>query len=189
MMGVIGRVISTSLENGKRFIKALAFGKNDRRILEEVSPFGVDAVPVRGLRAVIMETATKGEEVCIGYINENQQSEEGEYRIYSVDENGLQATYLWLKADGTIEIGGDADTAVKFGPLKTAFDQLQSDYNDLASKVNANSNQIATFAAAYVPGSPVVQGLPPTFPYGNQQGLTNTSDINPAEEPDIKLGN
>jgi hypothetical protein len=47
------------------------------------------------------------------------------------------------------------DFLARFNELKAGFDELKADHNDLVSKWNA-------FAGAYVPGSPTVQGTPPT---------------------------
>lgn len=185
----ISRVISSVIENGRRIVKALIWGADDRRNHIEVMPFGVDSVPVRNLRAVVVQTTTKEDRIVLGYINTNQQAEEGEYRIYSIDENGAQATYLWLKADGTIELGGNADTAVKYSELETAFNQLKADHDALVDAVNANSQDLATFASQYIPGGPTVVGLPATFIYGDQQESASTADITPAEAPNVKLGN
>lgn len=182
-------VISTIVEAGFRLVKSLVNGKDDRKTHYEAMPFGTDSVPIKNLRAVVVQTTTKEERVVLGYINKDQQAAAGEHRIYSMDSGGLVATYLWLKADGTIEIGGNADTAVKFSELKTAFDQLKADHDALVAAHNANMADINAFASAYVPGGPAVQGLPAIFVFGNDQEGNSSADIDPAEEPNIKLGN
>lgn len=52
----------------------------------------------------------------------------GEKKLYSTSGGSIQA-YINLLSDGTIEINGNADFAVRFTALETAFNQLKSDYN------------------------------------------------------------
>ena len=52
----------------------------------------------------------------------------GEKKLYSTSGGSIQA-FINLKSDGTIEINGNTDFAVRFTALETAFNQLKSDYN------------------------------------------------------------
>ena len=172
----LAKVISTKIDSVKRrLIKILRLGNKDIQTPFEASPFGLDSVAIKDLIAIQVETGEKGKTVIIGYINKNAIAEIGEYRTYSTDSEGNEKNYIWLRNDGVIEIGGDADNMVRFSKLEEAFNDLRSDYNDLVTKWN-------TFAVAYIPGSPAVQGLPPTAASGN----LSTADISPAKIEEIK---
>lgn len=72
----------------------------------------------------------------------------GETKLYSTDADGAEQATVTAKADGILEVNGNADFAVAFNDLKIEFEKLQTEWD--------------TFATAYVPGSPTVTGLPPT---------------------------
>lgn len=54
--------------------------------------------------------------------------EPGERKIYST-ENGAIKAFVNLLKTGIIEINGDADFAVRYNALQTAFDELKSAFN------------------------------------------------------------
>lgn len=54
--------------------------------------------------------------------------DEGEKKIYSVASGAIQA-YINLLNDGIIEINGNADFAVSYNDMKTAFDGFVTDFN------------------------------------------------------------
>lgn len=143
------KVISTKLNSiGQRIIKFLRYGLSDIQTAEEYGPHGFDSNPVKNMIALYAETGQKGETVIIGYLVKSKLAEAGEARMFSTDADGALKTFIWLKADGTMQLGGTDDFAVSFNNLKTEFNELQSKWN--------------AFAAAYVPGSPALQGTPPT---------------------------
>lgn len=173
----IVKTISFAFEKARRRIKVLVRGKSDVQTDNEGMPFGVDSIPPVGWRAIHLETGEKGKTIVIGYINELQLEGlvSGEFRIYSLDPDGVLSTSIFLRGDGTMEVGGDVDFMVRFNALKTAFDELKSDVNSHISNWNS-------FAGAYVPGSPTVTGLPPT---ATSSG-SSSADIDPAKIAEIK---
>lgn len=123
-------------------------GYSDVKNTIQASSFGIDSNPINGLKAIYAETSDKGNPVVIGYLLPNQLAAKGEIRLFSTDADGALKIFLWLKADGTIQLGGSSDNLVRYSKLETAF-------NDLQDKWNA-------FAATYTPGSPSTLGTPPT---------------------------
>lgn len=164
-------VISNLVEDGFRRIKSRRLGNDDLQTPRQVAPFGIDSAPVKNMKAVYADTNKKGKPVIVGYLNKSLLAGDGETRLYSVDADGNLKIYLWLKADGIIEFGGNTNHLVRFEELKSGFDQLKDDLNDLKNKWN-------TFASAYVPGSPSVTGLPPT---------ASTSTVSNASIDDAKI--
>lgn len=128
-MGNIVNTISTEVTNGKRKVKVRRKGKFDIQSVSEVSPVGIDSNPVKSMRAVYMET--DGQPVILGYVNSDQLAETGEIRLYATDDDGVTQIFVWLKKDGTLQLGGDADNAVRFSKLKEAFDELQQSVTTL----------------------------------------------------------
>lgn len=135
----IVKTISTDFDRLRnRIVKALRFGKTDTRTAKEVGPYGTDSNPIKGMSAVYSQTSNKRDRVIIGYLNKNQLAESGEHRTYSTDDQGELKFYIWQKKDGTCEIGGNSDFMVRFNALKSGFDQLVDDHNDLVSKFNSH---------------------------------------------------
>lgn len=166
-MLTITTVISTAfnLLTRRRLVKITRFGKNDTQTGIEASPYGTDSNPVKGMRAIYAETASKGEQVIIGYVNKDLLAGVGEHRIFSTDLLGNVVFSVWLKNDGTCQIGGNLNHMTRYEALEVAFNELQAKFN--------------AFAAAYVPGGPTVVGLPPTV-------AQSTGDITAAKITQVK---
>lgn len=103
----------------------------------EVGPFGIDGNPLKNTVAIYAETSKRSQPVVIGYINRDQKAAPGELRIFSKNANGEEQTYIWLKANGTIEIDGNANFAVKFNELKTVVQEIQNDIGSLKAAFNS----------------------------------------------------
>lgn len=172
------KVISVELDSlQRRVVKVLRMGKGDIQTSDQVAPHGIDSYPVKDMTAIYAQTEQKGETVIIGYLNKNMLAAIGETRMYSTDADGGLKTFVWLKNDGTIELGGSAKNLVRFQELKTGFDQLKTDLNDMKTKWNA-------FTAAYVPGGPALVGTPPTL--AGQNSPASTASIDSAKIDEIK---
>lgn len=126
-MNFLTKVISTEIDNLKRrVIKILRFGKSDVQTCIESLPYGIDSNPIKDMIAVYAETNEKGKVAIVGYFNKNQKAAVGELRLFSTDSNGTEKFYTWLKSDGTMEIGGDSNFAVKYNELKTEYDKTKT---------------------------------------------------------------
>lgn len=119
------KIRSAIIKQGRRILKVEQLGA---KTADEVSSFGDDSHPISNMTAIYADTMENGEPVIIGYINTNQEAAVGEKRMYSLDENGNVAFFIWLKNDGSFEIGGDSDNAVRYQPLD---DSLQSQATDI----------------------------------------------------------
>ncbi len=128
------KVISTNLNNfSQRVIKVLRYGLSDVQTPIQSTPYGDDSNPVKDMVAIYGKTTDSGKPVIIGYINKDNMADVGEKRIFSTDANGDLKTYVWLKNDGIMELGGDTDFMVRFSELKKVVDELQSDIGSLKS--------------------------------------------------------
>lgn len=170
------KVNNTSLDKIlRRVVKVLGMGLVDVQLVQEAVPFGIDSNPLDKMVAILAETSKSGRPVIIGYLNKGQKAAKGEIRIFSKNADGEEQTYLWLKADGTIEIGGDANHMTQFEELKSGFDELKGDVNALVSAFNSHMHA----TAATGPPSPPTPGSGiPASP--------STATIDAAKLDDIK---
>lgn len=145
------KTISTEIDNlTRRVIKFLRFGRGDVQTSLQVSPYGVDSNPIKDFTAIYAETGEKGKTVIIGYINRNQLAEVGEYRIFSTDASGNMQTYIWLKNDGTMQIGGDVDNMVRYAALNM---ELQNFKSAIQSELTKIATGITGAGGSYTPGT------------------------------------
>jgi hypothetical protein len=171
----ITTVISTALDSTKRLlVKVRRFGKSDIQTPYQSNPFGLDSNPIKGMKAVYSATDESGKNVIVGYLNSDQLSEVGETRLYSTDSIGAVKTYVWIKNDGTIEIGGNADYAVLFNKLKIEFNKLKTNFNNHITEYNTHTH-LGVQAGSGVTGI--------TTPSTNN----NTSNIDNAKNSNVKM--
>jgi len=176
-MVTLVKTIATKIEDAYRHIKVQVMGKNDIQTPVESLPYGIDSNPVKDLVAVYAPSTVSGEPVIIGYLQKNRLAEVGELRFYATDDAGAEQNYMWLRADGTIEVGGDADNMVRYSELETAFNELKSDFNDLVNKYNSH---IHTTTATV--GTGPIGVIAPT----TTTGTPTAADITPAKIEEIK---
>lgn len=169
----IVKIISSTIDAGRRIIKMLRLGKDDIQTSYEAMPFGVDSVPIKDLIALQMETGEKGKTVIVGYINKKQIADVGELRIYATNSAGVEQGSVYLKNTGEaqingtfIELNGAVNTAVKFAPLQTSLSAQDA-------LINTNFTQIAAVLNTLAPGAYV-----PTVV---------TTNIASAQEPTVKM--
>jgi hypothetical protein len=132
----------------KEFVKVLRYGRSDVVTADQYLPFGIDSKPIQDMIAARGKTRNSAEPIIFGYLIESEKTEEGEIRLYSSDSSGNEKVYVYIKKDGTIEIGGDTDNLVKYTPLNTAMNQLALDINAELVKISAG---ITTAGGAYTP--------------------------------------
>lgn len=174
---ILTKIVSVAKETGYQVIKFLGLGKDDTQTAYQATPYGIDSSPVKDMVAVYSPTGVKGESVIIGYINKSQLAEPGEVRLYSTDSDGGLKFYTWLKADGTYEVGGDADNMVRYSKLEEAFNQLKDDHDALVQTFN-NHIHITT--------ATVGTGPPGTIQATTTTEQPSTADITPAKIDEIK---
>ncbi len=88
----------------------------------------------------------------------------GEKKVYSNDGAGAILAFINFLAGGDLELNGNANTAVRFTDLETAFNALKSDYN---THVHAGVTSGGASTAIATPQS--------------------TADMSGAESPTVKL--
>jgi hypothetical protein len=176
MFSQLVTILTTEINLYKqRLAKFTGFARADVQTAIIIAPYGTDSNPIAGVKAIYAPTGNKLATVMVGCINTSNLADVGEHRTYSTDSDGNVKFTIWLKKDGTAEIGGNDDNMVRYSELAKAFNQLKDDFNALVSKYNA-------FATAYVPGGPTSVGTPPNA----STASSSTADITGAKIDNIK---
>ena len=128
--------ISRVKQAANEFIKVLRFGLSDVVTAKQFTPAGLTSKPIKNQIAIYAKTSDNNEPAIIGYLSELNGISEGEIKLFSIDSNGVEKTYIHIKNDGTIEFGGAADNLVKYLPLNTAMNQLILNLNTEFTKIN-----------------------------------------------------
>ncbi|MFA6057291.1 MAG: hypothetical protein WC756_03765 [Taibaiella sp.] len=173
-MNTVGIVDKAEIKNGERKVKVLLTGKQNVQETDDISLPGIDASPIKGMVAIYSETQVKGEEVIIGYINPNQIAEPGEIRIFALDDSGNEKCYSWFKKDGTIELDGDTDNAVRYSKLAEAYNETNNKLNALITAFNSHVHILSLTSGT---GTAAPTAAP---------AQTSTGDISPAKIENIK---
>ncbi len=134
----------------QRFIQVMAMGEHDIREPFECMPFGIDSAPLDGMVALYSDTTNSEESVIIGYINENQVAKMGEIRLYSLDANGNQSTFVHLKNNGTVEFMGNTHNLVRYTPLNSGLQQF---VQQIQEQLTLIATGISAAGGSYSPGA------------------------------------
>jgi len=137
----------------------------DEQTVELFRPAGIDARPAADVSVLVADLGQSWP-IALAVDDELEpEAEEGEAELYSYAA-GAKLARVKCNADSEVVINAGEDWAVQFSALKAAFEELQGKWN--------------TFAAAYVPGGPAVQGTPPT-------AGESTGDIDSAKIANVRL--
>jgi hypothetical protein len=171
-VGSIGQTKESRVEEAIRIIKSEIYTDYTKES-RQVSPPGIDANPIVDDQGVlVLIDNTPGKSVHVG-VYPDSQAEPGEIRIYSRDSGGELKALIWLKADGTIELNGNADNAVRYSQLETAFNTFKTDFNTFITNVfNLHMH-------------PTAGTGPPSVP--TLVGVNTAADIAPAKVDEVKL--
>lgn len=115
-------------KHGKRMIKFRGWGKIDVRTSHQVTPWGIDCHPVKGVRGINTTTQKEGATKILGYVHDHPITEVGEVRLFATNAEDEEQCSLHLKNTGNIEINGNARHAV-------AYEEMAATVNELKSKV------------------------------------------------------
>lgn len=131
------------------FIKVLRYGKKDVRTAPQYLPFGIDSKPVNEMIALYADTDDRGELAIIGYLIKSENTNPGELALYSTDSAGIEKFRIYLKNDGTCEIGGNTDNFVRFSLLDSNLQELVNNIQTELSKIQTG---LAGVGGVYTPG-------------------------------------
>ena len=148
---------------------------------ENFSPAGDDSFPLLTDIPFIVPAPGTGRFVVLGYldpINEGQALE-GERRFIARDSSGAPVSFVWLRNDGSLELNGAGDYAVRYTPLEEQVHQLRDDLNAFIQAYLAHIHTTtATIGSSGTPGV-----ISPTASTVGESSI----DISPAKVDMVKL--
>lgn len=143
----VGTVISNTINKIRKVIITTLGGTLTRTPIE-ISPFGIDTCPIPGMVAIYTDTIGNQTPILAGYFNISALAQPGENRQYCTDAQGNIKFYTWMKADGTMMIGGDADFAVGYTNLNSL---LQTQAQNINSQLALIASGITAAGGSYTP--------------------------------------
>lgn len=177
MTNIIRHIKSSINDIKRRVFQSERYGKDDIVETEQGSEFGIDSNPPKGTPLLMIKTDRAS--YVIGSISGFKESDYGEFRAFSTDSEGKEIKmFVHLTNDGKLHLGGDKYSSVRYEELKSQFDKLRDDFNDLVSKYNSH---VHTTTATV--GTGPVGVISPT----TSTGTPSTVDLTNAESKDIKL--
>lgn len=152
-------------------------GGGANRTAEHTSPAGVDAPPLPGDEAIVVEAGGKGRLQAVGYRDpaNTREASPGEHRIYARNSAGEVVASGWLKGDGSIvfenaalTITGSPDGTVSVAGVTVLLGVSPG------APMARRGDLVATVTPKLIcaaPGSPCIP-VPPTAltPTGNYTG-------------------
>jgi hypothetical protein len=179
--------INTEGEDNVRLITVEITDPDDLQTVENFFHGGIDYNPSNDVVALVDETGGSYKTVTGFDDGIEPVVDRGEIEIYSTEADGsAKSARVKCVNDGIVELNGDADFLVRYTKLQEAFDQLQSDHDDLVDIVNDINASLRSFFNAYVPGGPAAVGAPPKVVFTVLDGSPSTADIAPSKVEEVK---
>ena len=126
-MGRIADLIRTRINNYITGIVTSRVKSEISALLFTVS--GDDSPPLPDDKVFIVKKDGSGDYAIVGVLAMSQGAVPGEKKLYSRDSEGNLKSLIYIKKDGTIEINGNADNAVRFNSLDVGLQAFISDLN------------------------------------------------------------
>lgn len=146
-------------------------GPNDIQTVEYMSHAGDDHIPVEGSIVTILQ-AGRAWKIAVASndgVDFDSSLNEGERKLYAPG-----GAFIKLADDGTIELNGNADSAVAFGDLVTALNSFKASIDAaIAGSITGHTH------VSNGPGVPTNPGV------GTAPEVS--VDISAAEVPEVKL--
>lgn len=101
---------------------------DDVQTVEYMATSGEDSNPPNGSKVLIVGIGSAYKIAIAADDNIEPTMLEGEKKLYSIEAGAIAAFINFLQS-GIIELNGNADFAVRYNALETAFNQLQSDFD------------------------------------------------------------
>ena len=120
---------------------------------ENFSPAGDDSFPLLTDIPFIVSAPGTGRFVVLGYLDPVNagQALEGERRFIARDSSGAPVSFVWLRNDGSLELNGADDYAVRYTPLAEQIHQLRDDLNEFIGVFKLHKHSTAAVGAPSIP--------------------------------------
>lgn len=160
-------------DQGVLMLQVAISSEDDIQSVEYMTHTGDNSIPVIGSVVTILQAGSSWK-IAIASKDTSDFDDtlkEGDRYLYSKDK----ASYIKILSDGTIQINGDVDNAVRYSALETAYNTLKTDLNNL----------ISTFNAHVHPFVGVGPGNPGTTSTSATPGTPSTGDISGAKIDEV----
>lgn len=145
-MNVLSKYYSSTFDEARRRVMKV-FGLGEKTA-DLIAPFGDDSCPAQGADVVYLETSNDNEPVIVGVLNTGLMAGPGEKRLFSKKADGTISFYTWHRNNGTYELGGTVDNAVRYAALNVA---LQAEVIKINAELVKISSAIAVAGGVYTP--------------------------------------
>ena len=171
------KIIETGTEKGFSVFKS-GIGVSQLAKSAVLSTFGFIGIPYVGMNAV--RDRTGSESVITGIIQKAMDGlKEGESVMFSKTSEGVKAT-IYARVDGSLEINGDDDYAVRYSVLKAQFDELNNKFNTFVEVYNIHVHPVPLSQAIFPASTPSSSPTP-------MSGTASTADMSEAKVDSVKL--
>lgn len=166
-------------ENDTRNIQAQFIEADDVQEVEQMQLAGFESNPPVGTKHLTVNLGGGWKQSFAENdgVAPDATLEPGESKVYSSDGGTVKA-FIILRKDGTIELNGTGDFAVRFNELQTGFDKLKDDVNSQISTFDAHIHDTTATVGTGPPGV-----ISPT----TTTGTPSTADISAAKIDTIKV--
>lgn len=127
---VTGRQIATNRDgSGDRLLLQVEMSNaDDVQTVEMLNAPGENSNPPDDSQVLIVDLGRAFKVALAADDGITPDMAEGEKKLYSIS-SGAIAAFIKLLASGVLELNGNADFAVRYNALETAFNQLKADYD------------------------------------------------------------
>jgi phage gp45-like len=137
---MIGRAIVNTINNSKltATIQVTALNGDIIPDVEYLSPYGFEGMPSKSQTVIVSINGNKDQALAIVLHDRDSRPKD-----LSLDETKLYSKFggfVKCNKNGEVEIMGNADYAVAFTDLKTAFDSLKATVDDHITKYNLHKH-------------------------------------------------
>ena len=181
-----GKVITSEIGANKdgdtsvRMLTVELTDSDDVQTIEYYDDGGRDYRPPDGAEVVVIDVSPSHRIVVAVDDIITPEVGKGELLLYSVDTAGTaKAATIYCENDGTIQINGTGDNAVRYAELETAFNGLKSDFNDLVSAFNDHEHVIP--AGTDAAGGTTTARVPP------DDASSSSADITSAKIDEVEV--
>jgi hypothetical protein len=145
-------------EDNVRVLRVELTSPDDLQSVAQITRAGVDSSPHDETRVVVIDIEPSYRVAVSEEDLSTPSVDRGEQELYSYSSAGARLATIKLDSASAVIINGGGDYAIAYSRLKTAFDQLKSDFNNLVTQYNSHTHVAPAGGGATAP--PVPLGAP-----------------------------
>lgn len=185
-MGLIATLLSFvrgSVDDAQVADVAIDPGGGASVTAQHFGPAGDDAQPLPGDFVATIDGTGSGAQTAVAYLDPANAgvAAAGEKRIYSRDADGVPIAVVWLRSDGTIEIGLDpTDAASRASRVLEELQAIKSDLEGFKATFDAHVHvTTATVGSSATVGTLSAPAAPFPAPHTPESVASETVKIEP----------